>query len=459
MTSVFRSIIGAAWRRRFLILIPFLLLSVASVAASILLPKNYKTTALILLQEEGPTELTSEQGTSSSGSVRTRVYALDVLLRSDRVLTEVIRRFHGVDPAEDPALSAVLQKDLRERLTIQIHDVYFIEIALEGSRPEELQRELNLIVERLFELLLLPSNATLSATDFLIQQQNATIGRLDERLAELNAEAGDLSLAEFSRKNDARALAAAVARETEGEARRAMANLQEAAFAVLGQRGGLRTLDVEIVALRQQLDGATPERAEALNAQIAALEELRPLETRAVEARRRASSAAQQLAVADTALREHQSAAELRAAIEADLATARAEVEQLRARFRSAREQTLRILEAPDQLKLVDEPEVPNQPTNSALKIIIAGVAAGLGLGLGLAVIAEQLDQSVRGEDDLGNATELPVLARLPRLHRTEKAALADYGAERSSRAENNAAEPASKEIAAFPAGGKSAVG
>lgn len=454
MTSLFRTIIGAAWRRRFLILIPFLLLTIGSVAASILLPKTYTSTALILLQEEGPQELAANRSAASDLKIRARVAALEVLLKSDRVLTEVASRINGIDAVANPSLAALAVKDLRERLSIQIHDVYFVSISLTGSNPEALKQELDAVVARLFELLLLPSNATSSAIDFLIKQQGESISQLEARLVELNASAGDLTIAALGQTIEQRDAAAATARRADAEARQATINLREAVFGVIGDQPRLRALSAEIATLRRQLDAAPAAQKPDIEAKIAGLQELAPLEARANEARRLAGAATERLATAESVLADHRARADARDAVERELLEARAAADQLRARFRSQRDQTLRILDAPDQLKMVDEPKAPAAPTNSTLKLLFIGVAGGLGLGLGLAVLAEQLDQSVRGEEDLNAATELPVLARLPSLGRADEAALQVYGA-----AADGAATRSHTLSPAFAAGGNSAVG
>ena len=147
-----------------------------------------------------------------------------------------------------------------------------------------------------------------------------------------------------------------------------------------------------------------------------------------MEKQRVADAALARLKRAERQLSFHGRYLAAQSGVEKELTAARKTFEEARGRFRSKREKTLVILSAPDQLKLVDVPQIPKRPTTSALKILIAGVAAGIGLGCGLAVLAEQLDQSVRGEEDLAGETDMPVLARLPRLRDEEKEALSFYG-------------------------------
>ena len=245
MTSLLRNIIGAAWRRRFLILIPFIILAAASLAASIMLPKTYRSTALILLQEEGgsdPLRRVDER----TRDMRARVAALDALLKSDRVLSAVVKRHYNVDFKAAPAYGALLLELLRERLNIRIVGNHMFEISLTGSKPRELKNELDVVVERLFELLLVPSSATLSAPDFLIKRQELNIKKLEAQLARIKAEAGDLSELALSAKRAERDAALTTFKAAETEAKEALSRLQEAAFAALGGPRKLRSLDQEI---------------------------------------------------------------------------------------------------------------------------------------------------------------------------------------------------------------------
>lgn len=58
-------------------------------------------------------------------------------------------------------------------------------------------------------------------------------------------------------------------------------------------------------------------------------------------------------------------------------------------------------------------PTSPSSP-KKALDLIIGG-ALGLVLGIALAILAEQLDRRVRRPEDVGDALDLPVLAKIPR--------------------------------------------
>jgi hypothetical protein len=62
-----------------------------------------------------------------------------------------------------------------------------------------------------------------------------------------------------------------------------------------------------------------------------------------------------------------------------------------------------------DRARLPESPISPNRPL-----ILLMGAIAGLGVGLGLVALLEQMDKSLRSEDDVLSVLRLPVLAVIP---------------------------------------------
>ena len=78
----------------------------------------------------------------------------------------------------------------------------------------------------------------------------------------------------------------------------------------------------------------------------------------------------------------------------------------------------LQVLAADEQgmFRMVESPAVPSRPVSpDRPRLLWVAVFAALGLGLAVAGIAEWLDASVRGPEDVG-ALGAPVLAAIPRI-------------------------------------------
>jgi polysaccharide chain length determinant protein (PEP-CTERM system associated) len=68
-----------------------------------------------------------------------------------------------------------------------------------------------------------------------------------------------------------------------------------------------------------------------------------------------------------------------------------------------------------EQFRVLDPARVPERPFSPDLaRINLLGAALGLGLGLGLAALLEYLDSSFRTEDEVARILQLPVLALVP---------------------------------------------
>ena len=68
-----------------------------------------------------------------------------------------------------------------------------------------------------------------------------------------------------------------------------------------------------------------------------------------------------------------------------------------------------------EQFKVIDSPSMPQRPVSpNRLRLNLLGALGGLGLGLGLAALLEYRDKSLRSEEDVLVALSLPVIALVP---------------------------------------------
>jgi capsular polysaccharide biosynthesis protein len=174
-------LLQAAWRRRFLLIVPVILMLPASFAVALLVPGIYTAHTLLLLQEgEKGNPLARE--TAVSGSMQQRVVGLEALLKSDQVLIPILNLPAGADPRR---VSTALQ-DLRKDLTLELIGSDFISVDLRGSKSEGLGDKLSRILARFFEVLL-AENAP-SAANVVIQRRRDELQAAENERSRLQAE-------------------------------------------------------------------------------------------------------------------------------------------------------------------------------------------------------------------------------------------------------------------------------
>jgi type III secretory pathway component EscR len=75
-----------------------------------------------------------------------------------------------------------------------------------------------------------------------------------------------------------------------------------------------------------------------------------------------------------------------------------------------------------EQFRVLDPASLPQRPEGRIL-IVVVGWAAGLYLGVALLVLRTKLDKTVHGREDIAAVTDLPILARIPRIVTSRKTA------------------------------------
>lgn len=309
VVAVIRRILKAAWRRRVLIVLPVVLMTLVGVAGALMMPKTYVARTLLMLQEEGRDNPLAPRG-AADDRIRERVAGLDAMLKSETVLSLVVEQVAPEGAAATPRKKALLMRDLRDALSLDLIGTDFLEITLRGEKAEGMGNVLGVVTARFLEAL-------------VADDQGLNAGRF---------------LAERRAAERAKAM-----RERDSAARR----LAEA-------------------------------RA-AGSAEVPTLERI--LANR-----------------------------------EAALARAVAETESVAERFGQGAEplRPVGLLNAPEQIVVVDPPTDPLLPASSRLIYAISALAAGVMLGAVLGFAAETLDPRVREPEDLAAAAGVPVLGRLP---------------------------------------------
>jgi polysaccharide chain length determinant protein (PEP-CTERM system associated) len=470
LTEILHALLHAAWRRRYLIIVPILVLPVLGAVLGSVAPRSYEARMSVLVQDPqrfNPfmTDLTVRS------NLRDRMDGLKALLTSRHVLLGVAEDIGLVGRGAPEAAQAWAVSSLAAAVSVTLIGQEMVELRYRARSPDGMDEVLRRIGERFIERVRGPEDTSLRESVVFLERQaaesqseldaaesalsafksrnasqlpdlrQANVGRLaaireqlaerevrlagaegeiaamSERLLQTDPVIGRLEQDIVATTGELALLRARYTREHSRvqAAERRLERLEEERGALVRAAARARPADIgrlwNLAAVAAgQADGAQP----LLVSQVGALEGARTRveQLRAETANLRA--AADELAGRVAASGEVERG--LRA-LERDVAVKAEIVQALRRRFEQARVTAdLAQQQAPERIKVIDEPVQPSAPMKPMQVIFaIAGLIAGIALGAGLAALLEIADTSVRRIRDLERLTGAPVLARIPR--------------------------------------------
>lgn len=404
-TQVTRFLVQAAWRRRWLLIIPVLIMLPAGFAASELMPLNYVTRSLLLLQESGEKgPLTREPTNVQFVTNEERLAALRALLLSDHVLGGVLDD-RGIS---DPASRAVGIRDLRETTWLEGAGTNFIEIYHSGPNPTGLGKQLETVITRFLEALV-PEQHQPDAIQILLEKQMRDVAAARALKVELEKQeasvgspaAAQVRLAELEHL-----------RERTVEALRQADKAVELARPAALANVTVEQLEQEIVRLANPQENQGEPRQQSMRPEdVAPLQEALARRKAALSEREKIAAA---MATEQRNISEYERLQAQIANVDRDIAAAQDKLQATQKRLESVRlGGAVGILRAPELIRIVDPPRDPDFPTRSPIVYLFAALAAGILLGLGLASIAEFLDTSLRDPDEFSEVAGAPVITRI----------------------------------------------
>jgi polysaccharide chain length determinant protein (PEP-CTERM system associated) len=461
-------LLAAAWRRRFVIAVPILVLPVLGAIAGHFAPRTYEARMSVLVQEPGSLNPFFED-LSVKTDLKNRMEALRALLTSRLVLGGVAEDIGLVSPQSPQEQRDRAVAELGHAVSVQLIGNEMVELRLRGRTPHGLADILNRIGERFIDRVEAPEDSSIrdsvmflrnelqSATDKLNRAEDALANLKSEnsqqlpdlratnvqRLAQLRDSLSDHEIrlagaeTEFAAMRDRMArtdpvigelekrivqttseLALLRARYTDQHSKvqaalRDLERLQEERTTML--RADATEAPVDMNRL-WNLAAATPNRGEEsqplLVSQVELLEKarenLQTLRSETEHLRDAVRDLTQRIEATGQVERElHEREREVQ--VTGDL------VSQLRKRFDMAKVTgALSRYEEPQRVAVIDRPVEPTSPTRPVtLLFAIAGLIGGIALGGGLATILELADTSVRRIRDMERLLGVPVLARV----------------------------------------------
>ena len=452
------------WRRKWLLILPFVIIVLGTLLVSLSLPDIYRASTLILVEEQRIPEAFVSSTVSSS--VRERLRTIRQQIESRTRLETVIRELHLVDNLSDAkALDAYLQK-MRSNIEIEVKgpDSDAFTVSYMGEDPRTVMQVANKLAALFIE-----ENArvreeqAIVTTEFLAEELQRVRAQLEEQEKAIS-EYKQRNMGELPGQQDAnqRALdrlqlqAQANLEAIENSRRRKSLLVQQ-----LSTLEPQETLGTDANSLEQQLARRRETLAELqriytekypdvirLQQEIAELQtqlatnpsaspKVKPVSrTRAIpgslrwrleeeihqidiEVERlegqlehiREQRVDYEVKVANAARREQELQLLTR-----DYESTRKNYDSLLAREMQAKvSENLEKRQKAEQFRVLDPARVPAKPWKpDRLRILMMGLVLGVGLGAGAVLLAEYLDRSFHDPEDLKQFTALPVLTTIP---------------------------------------------
>ena len=461
-------ICSGAWRRRYAIAIPILVLPLFGMAISLMSPKIYSSHTSMLVQETAKLNPFLED-LAVSAMLKERIDGLNTLLHSRHILGAVARDRGLIDDKTSAASHDEIIAELSSSLTVQMLGKDLIRIDYKSDQPENMRDTLEVVSKQFVEQLLAPERSSMQdsshfLTEHLLHRQRE-LDHSEAALAEYkNRHAADLPEMHVSniahltklkqRLSEREAELAGAKRELGGidqqlsKTNPVLGRIEEQIVRIQGElalfrarytdehslmQAALRNLarlkEERLNILARAESGVDVEQlwAIASSAPISNEDSEQTLLVTQLENLQLASSKVDGMREEIQSLRNMITELELKASVygekeselsklERDLKVKRELYDDLLLRHENARiTSSLGVFEQDKRIKVIDQPFTPTSPDNPpAFLFAIAGFVGGIFLGCGLALLLELSDTTLRCRLRLEAVTGVSVLSRVP---------------------------------------------
>jgi protein tyrosine kinase modulator len=170
-----RLAIAVAWRRRFLLIVPFLILPPCAFIAAALAPKQYEAKMALLVQD--PAKISPHLkdyvigGFSNQNELKDALTALAVLAKSDVVTTRALQDIGELPPTTDIRAREAKIETVSKGLSTSVIGNDIIEFRLRQPDPYSPSKILLAIAHRFIERLLSPERASVADSERFLEGQ------------------------------------------------------------------------------------------------------------------------------------------------------------------------------------------------------------------------------------------------------------------------------------------------
>jgi len=464
-------ILHGAWRQRYVIIIPMLILPVLGLLVANLTPKKYDSHTSMLIQETAKMNPFLED-IAVSTMLKDRINALKTLLHSRHVLYSVAEELELIDSRMSSFEQEQIISDLSQRLMVTQLGKDFLKISLTSDTPDNMKETLQSVSEHFISQILAPERSSIEdSSDFLaihIEKRRAALDEAEQALA-LYRNDNIESTPEIQSQSLNR-LAALKQSLSEKEAE--MAGVEKSLGTMDQQLSRtnpvIGKIEDQIIDIRSEL---TLLQAKYTNKHSAVQAKLRELDR--LESERKTLLEMKQPNMNSDQLWDIASSNTFNDVSELQplLVTQLHSLQLVRARFESLKEETKSLktmifelenkannfgqnakemyrlqrdvqvkrqlydelveryemaqltgslgqFEQNKRVKIIDLPYTPSIPSNMPSFIfVIAGLIAGIGFGVGLAILFELFDSSVKGSAQVEQLLGVPVITVIPNMN------------------------------------------
>jgi polysaccharide chain length determinant protein (PEP-CTERM system associated) len=460
---------AAAWRRRYALITPMLILPIVGLLVANMNAKYYTAHTSLLIQETANMN-PFLQDFAVSAMLKERVATIKTLLHSRHILAKVAEQQGLIDANTDSDQRDRVVNRLSSALKVTMPGKDLIRIDYKSDRADNMKQTLENVSEHFIEQLLAPERSSMKGSTKFLQQQleqrRADLETAEQNLADFKdryvtdlPELHSINITRFTQLKqqlaEKQAAMAGASRSLGGlDAQLSKTNpvvgrLEEQIIRLNGDLALLRARYTDrhskIQAILRKLRSLEAERQNNLanNSQsldtnklwqiannvnnadgepkqqpllISQLESLQTSRNNVQGLEEEIKSLQVMIAELENNLSGYGNLERTLIKLERDLDVKRELYDELLKRYEMARiTGSLSLFEQSKRVKVIDKPYTPMSPSNfPALIFVLAGLVGGAFLGVGLVIILEFLDTSVRYRSQLENITGTAVFGRIP---------------------------------------------
>ncbi|ASJ38673.1 chain-length determining protein [Vibrio vulnificus] len=463
------SILVAAWRRRYVIVTPIVILPIVGALIGMTATPIYRSHTSMLIQETAKMNPFLED-IAVSTMLKDRLSALSTLLKSRHVLYSVAKQEGLIDDNMTTAEQDRLIHQLAGKLNVQQLGKDFIQIELVANSPKGMASLLSAVSDQFIDQLLAPERSSIrDSSEFLtvhiekrqqelfaaeqaladfqnqysadtpaMQAQNLTrlaslkqslaekeaelagvektLGSLDQQLSKTNPVIGKIEEQIITIRSE---LALLSAKYTEQHSSvqakmRELSRLEQERHQLLSNR----SVTLNSAQLWDIASSTISDPSDSQPLLVTQLQQLQAIRGRYEALNEETLSLANMIGELEQKANHFGNTAKDITRLERDVTVKRQLYEELVQRYEMAQlTGSLGIFEQNKRVKVIDVPYTPSSTANlPVILFVLAGLFGGIALGAGMAIFFEIFDSTIRSQQQLRSLINVPVLTVIPRI-------------------------------------------